>query len=106
MKKLILTLSLAFSTSAFTQIAPPKQKIDLHLQNVSYTSSNSSVRVGPVMLLGGASFIAAGLLTTPVYVAGSTTDKKPFLQQGGRAAAIISGCIVLSGGIVISLNGY
>lgn len=106
MKKILLALALTFSTSSFSQLAPPKQKINLHLSTTSYSSNSSNVRVGPVMMLGGASFIVAGILTTPVYVSGSTTEKKPFLQQGGRAAAIISGCLVLTGGIVISIGGY
>ena len=112
MKKILLALALTFSTSSFSQLAPPKQKINLHLSTTSYSSNSSNVRVGPglgagsVMMLGGASFIVAGVLTTPVYVSGSTTEKKPFLQQGGKAAAIISGCLVLTGGIVISIGGY
>ena len=106
MKKILLALALTFSTSSFSQLAPPKQKINLHLSTTYYSSNSSNVRVGPVMMLGGASFIVAGILTTPVYVSGSTTEKKPFPQQGGKAAAIISGCLVLTGGIVVSIGGY
>jgi hypothetical protein len=106
MKKLVLSLALALSTSAFSQVAPPKQTINLHLNKSNILDNSRDVRVGPVMVLGGASFIVAGALTTPFYVGGSTTEKKPFFQQGGRSAAIISGCVVLMGGVVISLNGY
>jgi hypothetical protein len=109
MKKVVLFLALALSTSAFSQLAPPPQKIDLHLTNVSKDNildNSRHIPVGPIMLLGGASFILAGALTPPVMVGGSTTEKKPFFQQGARAAAIISGCVVITGGVVISLGGY
>jgi len=107
MKKLVLFLALSLSTSAFSQLAPPTPKINLHLSNKSNILDNSrTVRTGPLMMLGGASFIAAGALTTPFYVGASTTEKKPFFQQGARAAAIISGCVVLTGGVVVTLGGY
>ncbi len=106
MKKTILTLALAFSTNAFSQLAPPPQTINLHLNKSNILDNSRTIPTGPLMLLGGAAFIAAGALTPPIMVAGSTTEKKPFFQQGARAAAIISGCVVLTGGVVISLGGY
>lgn len=106
MKKTILALALTLSTSAFTQLAPPSPKINLHISNGGNILDRSNdVRSGPIMMLGGATFIAAGLLTTPTYVGGSTTEKKPFIQQGGRSFAIITGGIILSVGCVISISG-
>jgi hypothetical protein len=106
MKKVILTLALALSTSAFSQLAPPTPKINLHLSNSKNILDNSrDVRVGPIMVLGGASFIAAGILTTPFYVGGSTTQKKPFFQQGPRMLAILSGAGVMVVGFGFSIGG-
>lgn len=107
MKKLVLTLALALSTSAFTQIAPPKQNVNLRLnlsngKNILDNSSN--VRVGPIVMLGGASFIVAGMLTPPIMVGGSTTQKQPFYKQV-RTLPILTGCIVMTFGIGVSLTG-
>jgi hypothetical protein len=105
MKKLVLFLTIALPTSVFTQLAPPTQKFNLHLTSNNILDRSTTVRTGPIMILGGASFIVAGALTTPTYVGGSTTKKKPFFQQGGRSLAILSGGIVLSVGCVISISG-
>jgi hypothetical protein len=102
MKKLTLTLALLLSTSTFSQIAPPKRSI---LLNLPKPSSAPNMSVGPGMMIGGATFVAAGLLTPPFMVAGSTTQKKPFYQQGPRAAAIISGSIVFVVGIGYTIGG-
>ena len=122
MKRIILILTLALSTISYSQdeisnldvnYVPTTQSImfnsnktpvvNLNLQN---SKNGPNVRVGPVMMLGGASFIAAGLLTTPVYVSGSTTDKKPFIEQGGRMLSILSGCLVMTIGVGVSIGGY
>jgi hypothetical protein len=123
MKKIILTLMLMISSISIAQdsqnndmVGHQDQPVSIMYNNYNTQSdinlnlsnggnildNNKYVPVGPLMMLGGASFIAAGLLTTPVYVGGSTTEKKPFFQQGGRAAAIISGCVVIVGGVIIS----
>ena len=126
MKKIILILILSLSSILYSQdnisdmgvsYVPtqsimfnsnsPLQKVNLNLQNGKNILDNGrNVRVGPVMLLGGASFIVAGLLTTPVYVGGSTTEKKPFFQQGGKMLSILSGCLVMTVGVGVSLGGY
>jgi hypothetical protein len=54
-------------------------------------------------MLGGATFIVAGLLTPPSYVGGSTTERKPFFQQA-KIWPILSGALVFTGGIVISIG--
>jgi hypothetical protein len=106
MKKLLLTLSLFISLNGLSQLAPPPQKFNLHLTSNNILDRSTTVRTGPMMILGGASFIVAGALTTPVYVGGSTTQKKPFLQQGPRMLGIVSGVIVSTVGIGFSLGGY
>ena len=106
MKKLILIVSLIVSSNTYSQLAPPTSKFDIKLSTGgNILDRGNNIRVGPIMMLGGASFILAGALTPPTYVGGSTTEKKPFFQQGGRSLAIISGGIVLSVGCVISISG-
>ena len=106
MKKVILALALAVSTSSFSQLAPPRKTIDLHLSNNKNILDNSKyIPTGPLMVLGGAAFITAGALTTPFYVGGSTTQKKPFFQQGPRMLAILSGAGVMVVGVGFSLGG-
>lgn len=101
MKRVILTLALALSTSAFTQIAPPKQRI---LLNLPIPASASDVRIGPAMMLGGASFVVAGLLTPPTMVGWSTTEKQPFYKQI-RMLPILTGTIVFTIGAGNALGG-
>jgi len=101
MKKVVLFLALALSTSAFTQIAPPKQRV---LLNLPVPSNAPTARTGPLMMIGGASFVAAGLLTSP-FTIGKTTTPKPFYQQGPRALAIVSGAFVFVVGVGITIGG-
>ena len=105
MKKLILTLALMLSTSAYSQLAPKPQPINLHLNSKDILDNSKDVRVGPLLMLGGGAFIAAGLLTPPVYYGGSTTNKKPFIQQGSRSFSIITGIVVSTIGIGVTLGG-
>lgn len=102
MKNIILTLFLTLSLFSFSQIAPPKNRVNL---NLPQPSSQSNVRIGPIMMLGGASFIAAGLLTPPIMVGGSTTQKQPFYKQGGRALSIVSGAVFLTIGVGVTISG-
>jgi hypothetical protein len=106
MKKLLLTLSLLISLNSLSQLAPPPQKFNLHLTSSNILDRSSKVRTGPILILGGASLIVAGALTTPIYEGGSTTQKKPFLQQGTRMLGIVSGVIVSTVGVGFSLGGY
>jgi hypothetical protein len=125
MKKLLLTLCFLLPTILWAQDnlqvesefdSPEQSKtiltvtkpetINLNLNSSNILETSNSVRTGPIMLLGGASLILAGALTTPFYVGSSTTEKKPFFQQGDRAAAIISGSVVLVVGMSFTINGY
>lgn len=59
--------------------------------------------VGLAMMIGGATFITAGLLTMPTHVGGSTTQKKPFFRQP-KAFPILTGTAFLTVGMVISIK--
>jgi uncharacterized membrane protein YedE/YeeE len=102
MKKLILFLMLVLSGSVTSQIAPPRQKIVLNLPQ-TYTPT---LKVGAGMMIGGAAIFVAGVLTPPLMVGGSTTQKQPFYKQGGRALAMVSGGIVFTIGVGKSLADY
>lgn len=102
MKTLLTLLILMFTTCANSQIAPPRQKINLMLPAPS--SSQSNAPVGPIMMLGGASFIAAGLLAPPNMVGGSTTQKQPIVKQLHKVLPIASGCVILVVGVSISIG--
>lgn len=103
MKKILLIILLLFSaTMCYSQIAPPKQLIKLNLPPLRAQESRFPVGVG--MMLGGAVLTTAGLLTPPLMVGGSTTQKQPFYKQGGRAAAIVSGALVFTIGVGVSIG--
>lgn len=109
MKHLILTLLLTISSLSISQLAPPNDvKFDLHLDKMKVSSRKSyrmepKLPIGIGMLLGGGAFMTAGLLTSPTYVGGSTTERKPFFQQPGMLP-IVSGALLMTGGIVITLG--
>jgi hypothetical protein len=102
MKKIILTLALTLSTSVFSQLAPPRTKINLNLPKPTI-SNQSNVPVGPIMMLGGATFMLAGFLTVPP-TEGSSLTPKPFFKQGGRMLAIMSGGATFLVGATFSLG--
>ena len=102
MKKLILFLMLILSGLCEAQIAPPKQKIILNLPS-SYVPT---LKVGPGMMIGGAAIFVAGVLTPPIMVGGSTTEKQPFYKQGARALAMVSGSVVFTIGVGKTLADY
>ena len=101
MKKTLTVLFLTLSLNGLTQLAPPRQKIVLNLPPSNYTPM---IGVGPGMMIGGAILTTAGLLTPPLMVGGSTTQKQPFYKQGGRAAAIASGCLVFTIGVGVTIG--
>lgn len=86
------------------------QKVDLHLDYQTKTTTtsygyekSSRIPLGLGMVIGGASFIVAGLLTPPTYVGGSTTQKKPFMAQP-KALPILTGALVMTIGCTISIG--
>lgn len=104
MRKILLYLFLIFSVVSHSQLAPPKQQINLNLPPVNNTVPK--IGMGPAMMIGGAILTTAGLLTPPLLVGGSTTQKQPFYKQGGRAAAIVTGTIVFTVGIGVSIKDF
>lgn len=103
MKKIVLTLALIVSTTALSQIAPPKKTINLNLPKPS-PISNTDARIGPGMMVGGAAFIVAGILTPPTMVGWSTTQKQPFYKQI-RMLPILTGAIVFTIGAGNTMAG-
>lgn len=101
MKRITLTLAMMLSFTAFTQIAPPRQRI---LLNLPKPSSVPDTRMGPAMMVGGAAFVVAGLLTPPTMVGWSTTEKQPFYKQI-RMLPILTGAIVFTIGTGHTLGG-
>jgi hypothetical protein len=101
MKKILTILSLMLCLNLFSQIAPPRQKISL---NLPLPSNQPEIRKGPIMLVGGTTFILAGLLTPPLMVGGSTTQKQPVYKQV-RMLPIVSGAIVFTIGLGITMGG-
>jgi hypothetical protein len=100
MKKLILLLALTLSTNVFSQMAPPRQYFKLNLPK----SRKTEFRTGPAMLIGGAAFIVAGMLTQQIYEGSSTTQLKPVYAQP-RTWAIVSGSLVFTVGIPLTIVG-
>lgn len=104
MKKLLFTLMLLLSFNSFSQLAAPAPKrINLNLPVTPSYGNSDSRFVRPAMLLGGTTFIVAGLITPPVMEGGSTTQKKSWQHQMHKIAPIASGCVVLVMAVAIPL---
>jgi hypothetical protein len=103
MKKILTILSLMLCLNVLSQIAPPRQTINLNLPK-PIPSNQSDVRKGPIMLVGGAAFVVAGLLTPPLMVGSSTTQKEPIYKQV-RMLPIVSGAIVFTIGLGVTVGG-
>ncbi len=103
MKKILTILSLMLCLNVFSQIAPPRQTVRLNLSK-PIPSNQPEIRKGPIMLAGGAAFVVAGLLTPPLMVGGSTTQKQPVYKQV-RMLPIVSGAIVFTIGLGITMGG-
>jgi hypothetical protein len=120
MKTILLILSVSFAGFLHSQdLAMSGSNHSIMLEgnhdeispiNLRLPSNNSyrhdDGRVGPLVMMGGAVFILAGLLTVPTYKGGSATEQKPFFQQGGRMLAIMSGSIMIPIGSILTICGY
>jgi len=83
---LILAILLLFSTN----LAISQQ---YHQKNRKYKQEfKASTELG--MMIGGSTFIIAGLLTNPVCKSPDYMTPKPILLQGPRTIAILGGGIV------------
>lgn len=113
MKKIILSLILLLTLNTNAQdsyqsimFIEPAEPIELNITSTSSSygyDNQSNIPIGVGMMLGGATFIVAGALTPPSYVGGSTTEKKPFIQQA-KLWPILTGALVFTGGIAISIG--
>lgn len=110
MKKLLLLLTLLFSTLSYSQDAFYNEKPDIKSMEQAilpkrkiYTNVSFEPKLGIGMMLGGATFVAAGLLATPVYEGGSTTIMKAWYSQPGFYP-ILGGATMFVVGIVVSFN--
>ena len=103
MKNLLFALMLLLSFNSFSQLAAPAPKINLNLPVTTSYGNNESRFTRPAMLLGGTTFIVAGLLAPPVMEGGSTTQKKSWQHQMHKIAPIASGCVVLVMAVAIPL---
>ena len=93
MKKIVLSLALALSASAFSQKRPDPK-----------FSHMVEVKSGPWMMFGGACFSTAGLVSYTVHKGGSTTQKGDLIYQQ-RLLPVVSGIAVFSVGVVYTIKG-
>ena len=114
MKKIFIILSLFISSTCFSQdgLLQEKESYMTYEPSILLRSDfslpvkkvkNDSPRIGPIVMLGGAVFCLAGILTTPNQ--NSDCSVKPFMQQTGRALTVITGGVVFTAGIVITISG-
>jgi len=110
MKKILLILLVILPTLSMGQLAFKKEfivhDINLHLEDIKIIKSRGmNDNVGPIMLASGATFIIGGMLTKPDRtLKNGTWQNKPFLNQGPRAWATLSGIGLFCGGIVYIIN--
>ena len=110
MKNIFVILLSLFTFTCFSQdsyqsfdFTPTRELQTTKIQlNLPAYQSSTGPSVGVGMLMGGGAFILAGVLTPPVYVGGSTTEKKPFYSQP-RFYPIVTGALVMFVGVTISL---
>jgi hypothetical protein len=108
MKKFLITFVL-ISTTLFGNCTDNNQnkKINLHLNMANNSNSRNVGRsygnTGAGLMGAGAMFLLVGF-TTNTEVYGTTPNQKNFFEQPGRAAAVITGGLLLGTGIVISIG--
>ena len=104
MKKLLLLVSLLCSMNVLSQLAPANEKINLNLPQPDFYKRDKDRKVGPYMIIGGLTFMAAGLLTPPIMVGGSTTQEQAMYKQI-RSYVFTSGVLTFSAGVVLTIKG-
>jgi len=107
MKKFLIILFLITSSIVVnaqfvkSNTASYTKKIDLKLNSNFWKSTSDNI--GPVSMIGGATFLALGLTTSSEYN-GSTSNKKSFFKQPTKLLAVATGSVLLTYGIVITIN--
>ncbi len=104
MKKLILMVSLISTMNVFGQLAPVRQRVNLNLPQPQFCKPDKESRVGPYMMLGGLTFMVAGLVTPPIMVGGSTTQQQAMYKQM-RSVVFTSGVLTFGAGVVLTIKG-
>ncbi len=86
----------------------PKTNLNIGLsQRYKSQYSEPSFPKGPAFILGGSVMALAGFLTVPDYYTSPSGEivTKPFFRQGARMLAIMTGAILTTVGIVITISG-
>lgn len=104
MKKLVVLVSLICSMNVLGQLAPVRSKVNLNLPQPEFFKPDKERMVGPYMMLGGLTFMVAGLLTPPIMVGGSTTQQQAMYKQA-RSFAFTSGVLTFGAGVVLTIKG-
>jgi len=110
MKKILLILLVLLPTLSMGQLAFKEEliihDINLHLEDIKIIKGGGiNDGAGPIMLASGVAFVLGGMLTKPDRtLKDGTWQNKPFLNQGPRAWATLSGIGLFCGGIVYMIN--
>jgi hypothetical protein len=106
MKKLTIVMILIIITSnLFGQsnlMSVKSTQTPIKIQSYVPYKTESSLPVGPSMMIGGLTFMAAGLLTQPRNGGLDEMTKIPLYKQGPRFITILSGGVVFTTGLFIS----
>lgn len=114
MKKLILLMMLIIPLISYSQtnnlngfeLKKPDLKLEmLRPSGVSSYGYGNSPRLGPLIMLGGATLMTASLLTVPMKQWRGVNQTSPYVRSTPRFMSIMLGGVTLSCGIVISLTG-
>ena len=103
MKKLIILMMFLITSS----LQAENDKINLHLNMVKtsqfeWTTSRGYNQTGLGLLIGGGALTISGILSSTEQYGLTGVDKK-FFDNPIRSTVIISGLVVLSTGIIISI---
>lgn len=114
MKKLILLMMLIIPLISYSQtnnlnsfeLKKPDLKLEmLRPSGISSYGYGNSPKLGPLMMLGGASLLTASILTVPMKQWRGVNQSSPYVKSTPRFVTMMLGGVTLSCGIVISLTG-
>lgn len=80
--------------------------LSLSLSSTSYGNSGGNTSLGPYLIVGGLVFGTIGALggTLGADYDGSTNNPKPFYRQGAHFLTALSGGVIFTTGIILTLN--